>query len=87
MSFERTQEKPNILTDAAKYDVSCSSSASHRSNTNKGLGDSTGMGICHSYTEHGRCVLLLKRLFTNSYIIDCDYCVTRKSNDIKRAAF
>ncbi|XMO86354.1 putative DNA modification/repair radical SAM protein [Algibacter sp. AS12] len=87
MSFERTQEKLKILADAAKYDVSCSSSGSNRKNTNNGLGDATGMGICHSYTEDGRCVSLLKILLTNHCIFDCAYCVTRKSNDIKRAAF
>ncbi|SDB44949.1 putative DNA modification/repair radical SAM protein [Flavobacteriaceae bacterium MAR_2010_188] len=87
MSFERVKEKLSILADAAKYDVSCSSSGSKRTNTNKGLGDSTGMGICHSYTEDGRCVSLLKILLTNHCIFDCAYCVTRKSNDIKRAAF
>lgn len=87
MSFERTQEKLKILADAAKYDVSCSSSGSKRTNANKGLGDSSGMGICHSYTEDGRCVSLLKILLTNHCIFDCAYCVTRKSNDIKRAAF
>lgn len=87
MSFERTQEKLKILADAAKYDVSCSSSGSKRTNTNKGLGDATGMGICHTYTEDGRCVSLLKILLTNHCIFDCAYCVTRKSNDIKRAAF
>lgn len=87
MSFERVKEKLNILADAAKYDVSCSSSGSKRTNTNKGLGDSSGMGICHSYTEDGRCVSLLKILLTNHCIFDCAYCVTRKSNDIKRAAF
>lgn len=87
MSFERIKEKLTILADAAKYDVSCSSSGSKRANTNKGLGDSTGMGICHSYTEDGRCVSLLKILLTNYCIFDCAYCVTRKSNDIKRAAF
>lgn len=87
MSFQRTQEKLKILADAAKYDVSCSSSGSNRSNTTKGLGDATGMGICHSYTEDGRCVSLLKILLTNYCIFDCAYCVTRKSNDIKRAAF
>ncbi|WP_178988596.1 putative DNA modification/repair radical SAM protein [Winogradskyella schleiferi] len=87
MSFQRTQEKLKILADAAKYDVSCSSSGSKRSNTNKGLGDASGMGICHSYTEDGRCVSLLKILLTNHCIFDCAYCVTRKSNDIKRAAF
>jgi len=87
MSFERIKEKLNILADAAKYDVSCSSSGSKRTNTDKGLGDSSGMGICHSYTEDGRCVSLLKILLTNHCIFDCAYCVTRKSNDIKRAAF
>lgn len=87
MSFERTKEKLKILADAAKYDVSCSSSGSNRTNKNKGLGDSTGMGICHTYTEDGRCVSLLKILLTNHCIFDCAYCVTRKSNDIKRAAF
>lgn len=87
MSFERIREKLNILADAAKYDVSCASSGSNRKNTNKGLGDSSAMGICHSYTEDGRCVSLLKILLTNHCIFDCAYCVTRKSNDIKRAAF
>jgi len=87
MSFERIKEKLNILADAAKYDVSCSSSGSKRTNTDNKLGDSSGMGICHSYTEDGRCVSLLKILMTNYCIFDCAYCVTRKSNDIKRAAF
>ena len=87
MNFERIKEKLTILADAAKYDVSCSSSGSKRINKNKGLGDSSGMGICHSYTEDGRCVSLLKILLTNHCIFDCAYCVTRKSNDIKRAAF
>lgn len=87
MDFKRINEKLEILADAAKYDVSCSSSGSNRKNTNKGLGNSNGMGICHSYTEDGRCVSLLKILLTNHCIFDCAYCVTRKSNDIKRAAF
>lgn len=87
MNFERIKEKLNILADAAKYDVSCSSSGSKRANKNKGLGDSSGMGICHTYTEDGRCVSLLKILLTNHCIFDCAYCVTRRSNDIKRAAF
>ena len=85
--LDRIREKLNILADAAKYDVSCASSGSKRANTNKGLGNSSGMGICHSYTEDGRCVSLLKILLTNHCIYDCAYCVTRKSNDIKRAAF
>jgi len=83
---ERIREKLQILADAAKYDVSCSSSGSSRKNHNKGLGD-TGNGICHTYTEDGRCVSLLKILFTNVCIFDCSYCITRKSNDIKRASF
>ncbi|WP_339647713.1 putative DNA modification/repair radical SAM protein [uncultured Salegentibacter sp.] len=87
MVFDRIKEKLEILADAAKYDVSCSSSGSKRSNKNKGLGNSDGMGICHSYTEDGRCVSLLKILLTNHCIFDCAYCVTRRSNDIKRAAF
>jgi len=87
MSFDRIKEKLNILADAAKYDVSCSSSGSKRTNKHKALGDSSGMGICHTYTEDGRCVSLLKILLTNHCIFDCAYCVTRKSNDIKRAAF
>ena len=87
MNFERIKQKLNILADAAKYDVSCSSSGSNRANKNKGLGNSTGMGICHSYTEDGRCVSLLKILLTNHCIFDCAYCVTRKSNDVQRAAF
>lgn len=84
---ERVREKLNILADAAKYDVSCASSGSDRKNKNKGLGNSTGMGICHSFTEDGRCVSLLKILLTNFCIYDCAYCVSRSSNDIKRAAF
>ncbi len=87
MNFDRITEKLEILADAAKYDVSCSSSGAKRVNKNKGLGNSTGMGICHSYTEDGRCVSLLKILLTNYCIYDCAYCITRKSNDIKRAAF
>lgn len=87
MPSQRVQEKLTILADAAKYDVSCSSSGSKRKNTNKGLGNSNGMGICHTYTQDGRCVSLLKILLTNYCIFDCAYCVSRKSNDVKRAAF
>lgn len=83
---ERIREKLQILADAAKYDVSCSSSGSSRKNKDKGLGN-TGSGICHSYTEDGRCVSLLKILFSNVCIFDCAYCVSRRSNDVKRAAF
>ncbi|MEM7571442.1 MAG: putative DNA modification/repair radical SAM protein [Bacteroidota bacterium] len=83
----RIQEKLAILADAAKYDVSCASSGSNRKNTKDGLGNSTGMGICHTYTQDGRCVSLLKILLTNYCIYDCAYCVSRSSNDVKRAAF
>ena len=83
----RVIEKLEILADAAKYDVSCSSSQSKRKNENKGLGNASKNGICHAYTEDGRCVSLLKILLTNHCIFDCAYCVSRRSNDVKRAAF
>ena len=83
---DRIREKLQILADAAKYDVSCSSSGSNRKNKDKGTGN-TGNGICHTYTEDGRCVSLLKILFSNICIYDCAYCVSRRSNDVKRAAF
>lgn len=86
MNYERIQEKLEILADAAKYDVSCSSSGGNRKNKG-GLGNSHASGICHSYTEDGRCISLLKILLTNHCIFDCAYCVSRRTNDIKRAAF
>jgi putative DNA modification/repair radical SAM protein len=84
---DRLLQKLSILSDAAKYDVSCASSGSTRKNQNKGLGNAAGMGICHAYIEDGRCVSLLKILLTNHCIYDCAYCVSRRSNDVKRAAF
>ncbi|CAM2886608.1 putative DNA modification/repair radical SAM protein [Chryseobacterium flavum] len=87
MNFDRLKEKLEILADAAKYDVSCSSSGGTRKNKKGGLGDSSVSGICHTYTEDGRCVSLLKILLTNHCIYDCAYCVSRSSNDIRRAAF
>lgn len=87
LNQERIEEKLEILADAAKYDVSCSSSGSKRNNKGKGLGNTTSSGICHTYTQDGRCVSLLKILLTNFCIYDCLYCVSRKSNDIKRAGF
>ena len=78
-------EKLRILSDAAKYDVSCSSSGSGRKNTNNGLGNGAISGICHSWSADGRCVSLLKILMTNYCIYDCKYCISRKSNDIERA--
>ncbi|RQP10455.1 MAG: putative DNA modification/repair radical SAM protein, partial [Parapedobacter sp.] len=83
----RIEEKLNTLADAAKYDVSCASSGGTRKNKEKGLGNSHQSGICHSYTEDGRCVSLLKILLTNHCIYDCAFCVSRRSNDIRRAAF
>jgi putative DNA modification/repair radical SAM protein len=85
--WDKISEKLEILSDAARYDVSCSSSGSVRKNVQKGIGNTTGMGICHSYTEDGRCVSLLKILLTNYCIFDCAYCVSRKSNDVKRIGF
>ena len=86
MNFERVKEKLEILADAAKYDVSCSSSGGKRKNKG-GVGNSAASGICHSFTEDGRCISLLKILLTNHCIYDCAYCVSRRTNDIPRAAF
>ncbi len=86
----RTQviEKLEILADAAKYDVSCASSGGERENSKTGLGNSRAMGICHTYTPDGRCVSLLKVLFSNVCIYDCAYCTTRRSNEeVTRTAF
>lgn len=84
--MDRLEDKLKILADAAKYDVSCSSSGSRRKNIG-GIGDASASGICHTYTEDGRCVSLLKILLTNHCIYDCAFCVSRKSNDVRRAAF
>ncbi len=80
------KEKLKILADSAKYDASCSSSGSTRSNKN-GLGNASYSGICHSFASDGRCISLLKILLTNCCIFDCKYCLNRKSNNIKRAMF
>lgn len=80
-------EKLKILSDAAKYDVSCSSSGSERKNKIGGIGNASTSGICHSFTEDGRCISLLKILLTNYCIYDCAYCINRISNDLPRAAF
>ncbi len=83
---EKVQEKLKILADAAKYDVSCASSGNNRAN-NGGIGNAVACGICHSFTDDGRCVSLLKILMTNQCIYDCAYCINRKSNDRPRATF
>ncbi|MGE4282885.1 MAG: putative DNA modification/repair radical SAM protein [Clostridia bacterium] len=79
--------KLQILADAAKYDVSCSSSGSSRKNTQSGLGNAHLAGICHSWSADGRCISLLKILFTNYCVYDCAYCVNRVTNDVPRAIF
>lgn len=79
------EEKLRILSDAAKYDVSCSSSGSSRKNNNNGLGNAAVNGICHSWSADRRCISLLKILMTNYCIYDCKYCINRKDNDIERA--
>jgi probable DNA metabolism protein len=83
----RIDDKLTILADAAKYDVSCASSGSRRKNTGRRLGNAAPSGICHTYTEDGRCVSLLKILYTNVCIFDCAYCVNRLGNDIPRSSF
>ncbi len=83
---EKVLHKLNILADAAKYDVSCSSSGSNRS-AKGGVGNAKSAGICHSFTEDGRCISLLKILYTNHCIYDCAYCVNRRTNDKARATF
>ena len=79
--------KLSILADAAKYDASCASSGSKRERAAGGLGNTEGMGICHSYTPDGRCISLLKLLLTNVCIWDCSYCVNRRSSNVRRARF
>ncbi|HRF56176.1 MAG TPA: putative DNA modification/repair radical SAM protein [Campylobacterales bacterium] len=81
------EEKLEILSDAAKYDSSCSSSGSDRASVKGGIGSCSLGGICHTFTSDGRCVSLLKVLLTNHCILDCAYCKNRVSNDLKRAAF
>ncbi len=80
-------EKLNILGDAAKYDVACTSSGSQRRGDGKGIGNTVKAGLCHSFAADGRCISLLKILFTNECIYDCKYCVNRCSNDVPRASF
>lgn len=80
------KEKLKILADSAKYDASCSSSGSTRTNKD-GIGNASVSGICHSFASDGRCISLLKILLTNSCIYDCKYCLNRRSNNIKRALF
>lgn len=77
--------KVRILADAAKYDVSCSSSGSTRSNKAGGVGNAAAAGICHSWSADGRCISLLKILMTNICAYDCSYCINRATSDVERA--
>ena len=81
------QEKLAVLSDAAKYDVSCTSSGVDRKGKRGMLGNAVSAGLCHSFAADGRCISLLKILFTNQCIYDCRYCINRRSNDVVRTAF
>ena len=82
-----TEEKLEILADAAKYDVACTSSGVDRKGKKGMLGNCSAAGICHTFASDGRCISLLKILMTNHCIYDCKYCINRCSNDVPRAAF
>ncbi|MBI0154174.1 putative DNA modification/repair radical SAM protein [Gilliamella sp. W8128] len=84
---EKMISKLEILAESAKYDISCASSGTSRSNKSKGIGSASRCGICHSFTADGRCVSLLKIMLTNYCMFDCAYCINRQSNDIPRAGF
>ncbi len=89
MSRLTLQQKLAILSDAAKYDASCASSGGEKrdSRDGKGIGSTTGSGICHAYAPDGRCISLLKILMTNFCIYDCAYCINRVSSNVERARF
>ena len=80
-------KKLEILSNSAKYDASCSSSSSNRKNTKDGIGNAASTGICHSWSQDGRCISLLKILYTNKCIYDCKYCINRTSNELERTSF
>ncbi|MBX4259850.1 putative DNA modification/repair radical SAM protein [Clostridium estertheticum] len=79
--------KLEILSNSAKYDASCSSSGSNRKNTKDGIGNAASSGICHSWSQDGRCISLLKILYSNKCIYDCKYCINRSSNELERTSF
>lgn len=91
MIFAKTEldmsEKLQILSDAAKYDVACTSSGVNRKGKGGRIGNASAAGICHAFAADGRCISLLKILFTNECIFDCKYCINRRSNDVVRASF
>ena len=80
-------DKLNILSDAAKYDVACTSSGVDRKGDGRGMGNTVAGGICHSFAADGRCISLLKILFTNECIYNCKYCINRATNDVPRTSF
>ena len=82
-------ERLAILSDAAKYDASCSSSGTEKRDSARsgGLGSTEGSGICHAYAPDGRCISLLKILLTNFCVYDCAYCINRSSSNVERARF
>jgi len=84
---ENILKKLQILADAAKYDASCASSGANRKNTQGGVGSALATGVCHSFSDDGRCISLLKVLYSNVCVYDCAYCVNRRSNDVPRAGF
>ena len=81
------KQKLEILADAAKYDVACTSSGVDRKGEKGALGNASACGICHSFAADGRCISLLKILMTNHCVYDCRYCVNRSSNDVVRTTF
>ena len=81
------EEKLRILSDAAKYDVACTSSGVSRKGKDGQIGNTSAAGICHSFSADGRCISLLKILFTNECIYNCKYCINRVTNDVPRATF
>lgn len=81
------EQKLEILADSAKYDVACTSSGVERAGRHGSLGSCSAAGICHSFTPDGRCVSLLKVLYSNACSYDCSYCVNRRTNDVPRATF
>lgn len=82
-----TMEKLRILTDAAKYDVACTSSGVDRAGVQGGMGSAAACGICHSFSSDGRCISLLKVLMSNACAYDCAYCLNRRTNETARATF
>ena len=87
MISEKIFEKLKILAESARYDVSCASSGTQRSNKPGSTGNASAWGICHSFTEDGRCISLMKVMLSNNCVYDCAYCINRRSNDHPRATF